>query len=266
MLEIDARSLAALSRARRIVVFSGAGISAESGVPTFRDDLSGLWAQYDPMALATPEAFQRQPEVVWGWYEWRRQRVRQAQPNAAHQVIARWQQDAGTKLSCITQNVDDLHERAGCSQVMHLHGDLFASFCFDCGKAHEDSSRTQGGLPAQSAADDGAVPPPQCTACQGLIRPGVVWFGESLDTEILRSAFEHSEQCDALIAIGTSGVVQPAAALPQIARDAGATVIQINPQQTALDGVAHVNLRAPAARALPLLYARIQEEKGKDEA
>lgn len=265
MLAIDDRSLAALARARRIVIFSGAGISAESGVPTFRDDLSGLWARYDPMELATPEAFRRQPEVVWGWYEWRRQRVREAQPNAAHQVIAQWQQDAGTQLSCITQNVDDLHERAGCSQVMHLHGDLFASFCFDCGTAYDDGFGGQHGLPSQNESD-GAVPPPQCAHCQGLMRPGVVWFGESLDSEILRSAFEHSEQCDALIAIGTSGVVQPAAALPQIARDAGATVIQINPQETALDGVTHVNVRAPAARALPLLYARIQEEKGKNEA
>lgn len=248
MITLDSHVLEALLQARRIVLFSGAGISAESGVPTFRDDLSGLWAQYDPMELATLEAFRRQPAVVWGWYEWRRQRVREALPNAAHHTIAQWQNEFTGLFSCITQNVDDLHERAGCAQVLHLHGDLFRSFCVDCGKDGEVMS--EGGI-------EGAVEPPRCADCQGYLRPGVVWFGESLDTGILNAAFEHSQQCDVLIAIGTSGVVQPAAALPSIARDAGAMVLQINPQETALDTVAHVNVRAPAAKVMPHLYAQL---------
>lgn len=262
MLALDNPSLAALVNARRIVLFSGAGISAESGVPTFRDDLSGLWAQYDPMELATLEAFRRQPELVWGWYEWRRQRVREALPNAAHETIAQWQADSAASIFCVTQNVDDLHERAGCAQVLHLHGDLFRSFCVECGVDYEPAVG-QSGLDSGSAPGDGAIEPPRCSSCQGYIRPGVVWFGESLDSGHLHEAFEQSEHCDVLLAIGTSGVVQPAAALPSIARDAGAHVIQINPQETALDAVAHCNLRAPAAQALPALYEKLRQEQGR---
>ncbi|HLR81800.1 MAG TPA: NAD-dependent deacylase [Paenalcaligenes sp.] len=264
MIDFDETALEKIKAARKIVFFSGAGISAESGVPTFRDDLTGLWAQYDPMELATPQAFARQPALVWGWYLWRRQRVQEAQPNAAHTALAEWQAQQGNeRIICLTQNVDDLHERAGCSHVLHLHGNLFASLCAECGRGLSDDA-----LPEEHRAgthdevfhpQGQEIEPPVCQDCGGYIRPGVIWFGESLDGNVLDQSFELSANCDVLIAIGTSGVVQPAAALPAIARDSGAYVIQINPQETPLDGVAHWNIRASAAQALPELYARVRE-------
>lgn len=241
--------IAALQKAEKIVFFSGAGVSAESGVPTFRDDLTGLWAQYDPMELATPEAFERQPELVWGWYEWRRQRVRQAQPNAAHHTLAQWQQNDAAEVICMTQNVDDLHERAGCTQVLHLHGSLFDSFCVACAIAAESVPLSQ------NVAESGApIEPPRCVHCQERIRPGVVWFGEALDGQILEQAFEQAADCDVCVVIGTSGVVQPAASIPLVAQESGARVLQINPQATPIDALADWNVRAPAARVLPKLY------------
>jgi len=258
MIDIDASTLEQLRAAKRIVFFSGAGISAESGVPTFRDDLTGLWAQYDPMELATLEAFNRQPDLVWGWYEWRRQRVRSAQPNDAHIALAQWQELLGPeRLLCITQNVDDLHERAGCQQVLHLHGNLFASFCAQCHLPYAaDDSHPDHSI-EQIAEAGQLIMPPQCSSCQGLIRPGVVWFGESLDSQILQESFEHSADCDVFIAIGTSGVVQPAATLPNIAAESGAYVMQINPQETPIDMVAQCNIRASAAQALPILFEQL---------
>src|SRR5690625_1325363 len=209
MLALDNPSLAALVNARRIVFFSGAGISAESGVPTFRDDLTGLWAQYDPMELATLEAFKRQPEIVWGWYEWRRQRVSEALPNAAHETIAHWQANS-KQVFCVTQNVDNLHERAGCTHVLHLHGELFSSICVQCGQPWENKQENDGAINPSLVVDEGsAITPPSCESCGQYIRPAVIWFGESLDPDVLNQAFELSSHCDVLVAIGTSGVVQP---------------------------------------------------------
>src|SRR5690625_4192060 len=265
MMDFDGIDLERIRTARKIVFFSGAGISAESGVPTFRDDLTGLWAQYAPMQLATPEAFSRQPALVWGWYLWRRQRVRQAEPNAAHITLAEWQNKLGAdRVICLTQNVDDLHERAGCLEVLHLHGSLFSSLCALCARPVLESD-----LPAEYRTEEGSaffdpngqeVNPPQCSACDGYIRPGVVWFGEALDSSILERSFALSANCDVFVAIGTSGVVQPAATLPSIARESGAYVIQINPQETPMDGVAHCNIRASAAQVLPKLYEEIHKD------
>lgn len=252
-----------IKAAQKIVFFSGAGISAESGVPTFRDDLSGLWAQYDPMQLATPEAFQRQPALVWGWYMWRRHRVRQAQPNAAHLTIAAWQKELGVeRVRCITQNVDDLFERAGCQDVLHMHGNLFASQCFQCGRPVAEAGwlTEHQGLGDEGSNYERCIEPPQCNACGGFIRPGVIWFGEALDSTLLERSFEYCAQCDVLIAVGTSGVVQPAATLPSIARDAGAYVLQINPHHTSLDAVAHCTIRSTAAHTMPALYQAFQKE------
>lgn len=264
MFNFDETVLERLQTAKKIVFFSGAGISAESGVPTFRDDLSGLWAQYDPMQLATPEAFRRQPALVWGWYLWRRQRVRAAQPNAAHLALAQWQAAAGAdRVICLTQNVDDLHERAGCSEVLHLHGNLFSSLCAECGQSVDEAALPKAhqtrAVDVEFDPNGQEITPPACRACGGHIRPGVIWFGEALDSQVLDRSFELSATCDVLIAIGTSGVVQPAAALPSIAREAGAYVMQINPQETPLDAVAHSNIRASAAQALPELYKYVHK-------
>jgi NAD-dependent deacetylase len=237
----------ALRAAQRVVVFTGAGISAESGIPTFRDALTGLWARYDPEELATPQAFRADPELVWGWYEWRRALVSRAQPNAGHVAVAAIEARVpGTVV--VTQNVDDLHERAGSTAPIRLHGSLFAPRCSVCS------------APAQLGEDPppaeaGRVPPPACGSCGGLIRPGVVWFGESLPEEALARAVAAASSCDLLLAVGTSGVVHPAAGIPVTAARHGAMVIQVNPQPTALDKIASLNIRGSAASVLPALVA-----------
>jgi NAD-dependent deacetylase len=249
-----ARASEALRAARRIVVFTGAGISAESGIPTFRDALTGLWARYNPEDLATPEAFRTDPDLVWGWYEWRRARVQSVKPNAGHLAVAAIEARVpGTVV--VTQNVDDLHERAGTAAPIRLHGSLFTPRCSAC---HQPAL-----LPdADPALPEGKpVPPPNCVRCQGLVRPGVVWFGESLPEEALDQAMEAARSCDLLLAVGASGVVYPAAAIPLAAARAGATVIQINPQPTALDEVAAMNLRGSAATVLPGLVAAAWPEE-----
>ncbi|MFF5079121.1 NAD-dependent deacetylase [Actinoplanes sp. NPDC000266] len=221
-----AARLLADADAERVVVFTGAGMSAESGIPTFRDSLTGLWARFSPEELATPEAFEKDPELVWSWYEWRRAAVEQAAPNAGHEAVAA----IGGTL--ITQNVDDLHERAGSPDPVHLHGSLFAPRCFACG-----------------LATDGPV----CAACGGRSRPGVVWFGEQLPAGALKRAVEAASTCDLLITVGTSGLVYPAAEIPHVAAMNGAAVVQVNPQPTPLDEVATVNLRGTAATLLPAI-------------
>ncbi|MEV0560487.1 NAD-dependent deacylase [Dactylosporangium sp. NPDC050588] len=241
-----------IATAGRVVVFTGAGISAESGVPTFRDALTGLWSRFDAYELATPEAFEADPALVWGWYEWRRAAVRRAEPNAGHVAAAALQSLVpGTVV--VTQNVDDLHERAGSKDPVHLHGSLFAPRCvaghpFDAPPGDDD------------VPDDlGPVPPPRCTACGALVRPGVVWFGEALPRAAFAAAVEAASSCDVLLSIGTSGVVYPAAELPVVATRSGATVIQVNPDETPLDDICDVNLRGTAARLLPAIYAEVKE-------
>jgi len=239
------RAADALRHARRVVVFTGAGISAESGVPTFRDALTGLWERYDPGELATPQAFRADPDLVWGWYEWRRALVLRAQPNAGHVAVAAIEARVPDAV-VVTQNVDDLHERAGSSAPVRLHGSLFAPRCSAC-----DAPVPGGGT--THAVEGERLAPPQCAGCGGLVRPGVVWFGESLPEDALAAAVEAATQCDVLLTVGTAGVVYPAAEIPQLASRHGATVIQVNPQPTPLDPVASVNLRGTAATVLPEL-------------
>ncbi|MEV8513668.1 NAD-dependent deacylase [Dactylosporangium sp. NPDC051484] len=239
-----------LSEARRVVVFTGAGMSAESGVPTFRDALTGLWARFDAERLATPEAFHADPDLVWGWYEWRRARVRRAEPNPGHLAVAAIEARVPA-ITVVTQNVDDLHERAGSQAPIHLHGSLFAPRCAGTG-AHP---ATFPDVEAAMAAEGGRIPPPRCASCGALVRPGVVWFGETLPEAGLTAAVEAAASCDVLLTVGTSGVVHPAAEIPRIAAGAGATVIQINPEPTPLDRVATLNLRGPAAKVLPAVVA-----------
>ena len=237
----------ALRGARRVVVFTGAGMSAESGVPTFRDALTGLWERYDPEELATPQAFRADPDLVWGWYEWRRARVTRAEPNPGHVAVAAIEARLpGTLI--VTQNVDDLHERAGSAAPLRLHGSLFAPRCSACA--------VPAALPEGATDEEGErLAPPTCEGCGGLIRPGVVWFGESLPVAALHAAMEAAKACDVLLAGGTSGVVYPAAGIPAAAAQAGATVIQVNPNPTSLDSVASMNLRGTAAGILPALVA-----------
>lgn len=236
-----------LREAQHVVVFTGAGASAESGIPTFRDALTGLWERFDPAQLATSDAFRADPSLCWGWYEWRRHKVVQAQPNGAHRAIAELTKYL-PKLTVVTQNVDDLHERAGSQDVIHLHGSLHAPRCFDCGLAYT--------LPITSEAlPEGAsrIEPPRCSACSGYVRPGVVWFGEMLPEDAWSAGLAAADDCDVFLSIGTSGVVYPAAELPLRALDHGATVIHINPVRVDISSQEHF-LQGPASVMMQSLF------------
>ena len=239
--------IAALQQTKHLVVFTGSGVSAESGIATFRDALTGLWERFNVKDLATPEAFRRDEALVWGWYEWRRMKVLRAQPNPAHIAIAALAQHV-SKLTVITQNVDDLHERAGSVGVLHLHGSLHRPHCSVCGQAHSLPRGTpkepQGGR---------RVSPPRCMNCGGSVRPGVVWFGEDLPGEVISHAIATVRDCDVLIAIGTSGLVEPAARLPHLAMQADAKVVQVNPSSTPLDDACTWSLRGAAGSVIPTL-------------
>jgi len=247
------RAAQLLRGARRAVIFTGAGISAESGVPTFRDDLTGLWARFDAQQLATAEAFHADPDLVWGWYEWRRARVRRAEPNPGHLAIATVEARIPA-TTLITQNVDDLHERAGTRAAIHLHGSLFTPRCV-AAAAHPATLEDAYDSEAAQSHEGRRIPPPQCMSCQALVRPGVVWFGEALPEAALTAAINAAATCDVLLSVGTSGVVYPAAEIPRIAASSGATVIQINPEPTPLDRISAINLRGTAAQVLPSLVA-----------
>ncbi len=231
--------IAALRAARRIVASTGAGISAESGISTFRDAQTGLWAKYRPEDLATPQAFLRNPRRVWEWYEWRRSVVATVEPNPGHHALARIEA-ARPDFLLVTQNVDGLHAKAGSRKLVELHGNIQRTICFD--RRH----------PAESwaATDD---PPPLCAECGAPLRPDVVWFGESLPPEALRRAQQAAAQCDLFLSIGTSTLVYPAAELPYIAGSNGATVVEINPDATPLSQRADYVLRENSGIALPAI-------------
>lgn len=231
----------------RVAVLSGAGISAESGVPTFRDDKNGLWARFDPYELSSVQGWEQHPERVWGWYLWRHYLVGQVEPNAGHKALADWQHDA--EVTVITQNVDDLHERAGSSAVHHLHGSLFEFRCAACDLPYT------GPLP-QMPEPTLEVAPPVCS-CGGLVRPDIVWFGEQLPDEPWHHAVQATETADVLIVVGTSGLVYPAAGLPESALARGTLVIEVNPEPTPLSASATVSLRDTASAVLPGLLARL---------
>jgi NAD-dependent deacetylase len=243
--------LDAARAARRVAVVSGAGMSAESGVPTFRDAQTGLWERYAAEDLATPEAWERDRAFVWAWYLWRLGLVRRAQPNAGHVAIAEWARLPGApEIDVVTQNVDDLHERAGSRDVIHLHGSLAAFRCERCHAAYEGVVE-----PLEEEVDH--VEPPRCRVCGAAVRPGVVWFGEMLPVDEWERAVEVAERCDLLLVVGTSGLVHPAAGLPFTALGSGATVIEVNPDETAISDFVHYSWRATAAEALPALVAAL---------
>ncbi len=247
MLAIDPSLVTRLRSAKHLVVFTGAGVSAESGIATFRDKQTGLWERFDAHQLATPEAFSRDPALVWGWYEWRRARVLRAVPNAAHLAIAQLAAHV-PQFTLITQNVDDLHERAGSASVLHLHGELMRPRCERC---HRPWSYPTGipDLPEGGCR----IEPPACPHCGARIRPGVVWFGENLPEREWLAARTAANHCDALLCVGTSSVVQPAASLTRMAIAHGATTVQINPNVTEIDDEVTCSLQGPAGEVLPTL-------------
>ena len=248
----------ALKDARKIVCFSGAGISAESGILTYLDQMPKLWAPYDPRALETANAFRESPALVWGWYLWRRRQVDRAQPNAAHLV---WHQmvNLGYEVSVVTQNVDDLHERAGSTDVIHLHGSLTMPKCFACHRPAELTS-DQMEIP-----DEGAlVEPPRCKRCRGKLRPGVVWYGEDLPPGTWKNAVSLVKNCDALISVGTSGVVTPAADLPHIALASGATVIHVNIVDVGAQAANELMLVGRATDVLAKIHESLSTGKNND--
>ena len=250
----DQGLLARLREARHVVVFTGAGVSAESGIATFRDALSGLWSRFDPMQLATPEAFAADPELVWGWYESRRRQVLCSSPNPGHIAIAELAKRL-PQLTLVTQNVDDLHERAGSRDVLHLHGSLHHPRCSRCAAPFELAP-----APPVEATEGRRLAPPRCLQCGGAVRPGIVWFGESLPVAALETAFAAAADCDLLLSVGTSGVVYPAAQVPEIALHNGATVVHVNPDPQALGGTDEWLLAGAAGEILPaLLQAAFQD-------
>lgn len=242
---IPAGLIHSLHAARRVAVLTGAGISAESGIPTFREAQTGLWSRYDPQELATPQAFRHNPRLVWEWYAWRKSLVAQAKPNAGHLALAEMElffRERLAKFTLITQNVDGLHQRSGSESIVELHGNINRTKCFK-----------EGILVEQFNIGDDV--PPSCPNCGGPLRPDVVWFGENLPPEALISAWEAAQTCDLFFSIGTSSLVEPAASLPHIAINHGATIIELNPDETMLTQQATYVLRGPAGEILPALLS-----------
>ena len=253
-----------LRDAGAVSVLTGAGVSAESGVPTFRDAQSGLWAKYDPETLASPQGFASDPGLVWRWYMSRFGGAREARPNPGHYALAKLEafvkgrdETCGRRravpgrFTLVTQNVDDLHERAGSTEVLHLHGSIHAFRCSECNE------------PYSLREDDRELPaPPACIACGSPVRPGVVWFGEDLPGGIFASAMRAAETSDVMLVVGTSGVVYPAAHLPRAAQSAGATVIDVNPQPGPLTEIADIFLQGASGQVLPRLIGMLSETDG----
>ena len=227
-----------LRDAKRIAVLTGAGVSAESGIPTFRG-AGGLWRQFRAEDLATPEAFRRDPKLVWEWYDWRRGMIAKAQPNPAHHALVDLERRA-SEFALITQNVDGLHDRAGSDHVLKLHGDIWSLRCTGCERALRDDRVPLPDLP------------PRCD-CGGMLRPGVVWFGEPLPAGVWREAEEAAASAGVFLVVGTSAIVYPAAGLISLASSRGAKVIEVNLDDTPFSSAVDVSLRGPAGQILPAL-------------
>jgi len=224
-----------------LIALTGAGISKESNVPTFRGK-DGLWKEYDAMELATPDAFRKDPILVWEWYSWRQGLIGSCSPNQAHVTLAKWEKSSLLK-TLITQNVDGLHRRAGSKRVYEVHGDLWALKCISC------SYRGRLQEPAEGV--------PLCPSCKSILRPDVVWFGERLDPNIMTQVYSELERADAGIVIGTSAIVQPAASFPIILKQNGATIIEVNIERTPLTGLVDYHLKGKAGELLPALDSLI---------
>ena len=223
---------------RSVVCLTGAGISAESGIPTFRG-ADGLWKRFRPEELANFDAFLANPDLVWEWYRFRREKIGAAKPNAGHRALAAWQARGSSEFQLITQNVDGLHQLAGSRDVIELHGNIWNDRCLDCGRMQACESDVSEGVP-------------QCL-CGGTMRPDVVWFGEFLPELALAKSFDLAASCEVFLVVGTSAAVQPAAGLPLVAKRNGACLIEVNPEPTPLSESADFNFFAPAGEVLPLL-------------
>jgi len=230
-----------LHGARSVVVSTGAGMSKESGIPTFRDAPNALWDKFDPEKLATPEGFLQDPPLVWRWYEERRRMISKIQPNAGHFAIARLEGHFD-RFVVITQNIDDLHRKAGSTNVVEMHGNIFRYKCFDMDHPVDELPR----------GDD---VPPRCT-CGSMVRPDVVWFGEVLPQSALEKAFAAIETCDVMLVVGTSGIVFPVAGFPALARRAGAKIVEVNPEETSITPLCDVFVKGPAGKVLPILVEK----------
>jgi len=240
-----------LTRCKRCVVLTGAGMSAESGVPTFRGD-EGLWRKFRPEELANVDAFMANPEIVWEWYNWRRQLMAEVEPNPGHFAITAME-ECFEHFAMITQNVDGLHRAAGTQSILELHGNITRNKCLDCHRPFELEGEVD---PAQI---------PVCVKCGGKIRPDVVWFGEMLDPETIQNAFFEAEKADVFFSIGTSAVVHPAASLPVTAKRHGAVLVEINPERTPLSELADFHFSACSGEFLPSLIDALRETDGKGE-
>lgn len=238
-MDFPSELLAYLRKAERVAALTGAGVSQESGLRTFRDAQVGMWAQYRPEDLATPEAFARDPQLVWDWYALRRGKVREVQPNPGHLALAEMERHVA-EFTLITQNVDGLHLRAGSVNVLELHGNLQRVKCSVCGAA-------------APVWDESAGEVPKCVLCGGLLRPDVVWFGESLPIHALEAAVNAARACQVFFSIGTSGLVQPAASLAHAARNRGAVVVEINAEPTPLTPKVDFALHGKSGELLPAL-------------
>ena len=243
-MEFSDRLIEEFQPSKKVVVLTGAGISAESGIPTFRGE-DGLWRKHRVEELATPYAFQTDPKLVWDWYDWRRGIIAQAKPNAGHAAIAEMERTF-SHFSLITQNVDGLHRRAGNTNIIEIHGNLWQLRCVREGTLREDFR-----VPLPEI-------PPKCE-CGALLRPHVVWFGESLDPGDLARAYHLVEECDLLLVVGTSAVVQPVASLPPMAKQQGAFVVEVNKAPTPISSMVDEALHAEAGEVLPALLAKVQE-------
>lgn len=246
-MEIPKDLIQILRQAKNVSVLTGAGISAESGIPTFREAQTGLWEQYDPEELATPQAFSANPELVWRWYQWRQDIVSQADPNPGHFALAELESRLSkleALFTLITQNVDGLHHQAGNHNIIELHGNIHRSKCFDCNVIARDNQAITNEIP-------------RCANCGGMIRPDVVWFGESLSQEVIEAAWSASINCDVFFSIGTSALVQPAASLPIVALQNGATIIEINPNPTQISILVTFTLQGPSGDILPQLIEQV---------
>ncbi len=226
-----------LARAQRVVVLTGAGISAESGVPTFRGE-GGLWRQHRALDLATPQAFARDPRLVWEFYNWRREVLGPLEPNPGHNALVKLEQRV-PQFTLITQNIDGLHARAGSRNMLELHGNIWHVRCLGCGKVAEDRSV----LPLM----------PRCPGCGALLRPHVVWFGESLDPSILSTAFEAVQHAEIVMVIGTSGTVEPAASMGMVAKRKGACLVEINLEPTPFTTLYDTSILGKSGEILPMI-------------
>ena len=241
--DLYCRAAALLKQARSVFVLTGAGISAESGVPTFRGK-DGLWKNYSAEQLATPDAFQKDPRLVWEWYHWRQGVILNAQPNPAHHALVRLEQTA-ERFLLLTQNVDNLHRRAGSKNVLELHGNIFRMRCSNCGRRAELIFR-----------QERIVDLPRCE-CGGLLRPDVVWFGEIIPADVWHVSLDFLGTADVAIVCGTSGVVWPAAAIPGIACEQGVKTIEVNTEPTAISSMVDVSIMGKAAEVLPDVLRRL---------